>query len=181
MDMNLRQEFTLRWGHYFGESELPITFYYAEQVGSVELHAAPVNSCLIGDLSRVRNGALLAFDADSIRGRGAQCSLGFGQQTGLDSVCLLPCGMSDEPEREHSKQSPELVRRAVSRFPRFKAPGKYIVFKRWDQRESPEEPEAVIFFAKPDVLSGLFTLANFDEAERNVESSNFPKQCSPRF
>jgi len=26
----------------------------------------------------------------------------------------------------------------------------------------------VIFFAKPDVLSGLFTLANFDESESNV-------------
>ena len=28
--------------------------------------------------------------------------------------------------------------------------------------EEGDEPEVVIFFAKPDVISGLFTLANFD-------------------
>ncbi len=51
--------------------------------------------------------------------------------------------------------------------PRFKAPARFIVFKRWDKLESPDEPEVVIFFAKPDVLSGLFTLANFEETEPN--------------
>jgi len=30
-----------------------------------------------------------------------------------------------------------------------------------------DEPDVVIFFACPDVLSGLFTLANFDETEPN--------------
>ena len=145
---------------------------------SIELHAAPVNSCLIGDLTRVRHGTPLAFEADSIRCGGAQRSLGFGQQAGADAGCFLPCDIPHELDEEHFKELPELVRRAVVRFPQFNAPGKYIVFKRWDQLESPEEPEAIIFFAKPDVLSGLFTLANFDEAEHNAVYTPFASGCA---
>jgi hypothetical protein len=48
------------------------------------------------------------------------------------------------------------------------APKKYLVFKRWDQLSDQDDPEVIIFFAKPDVLAGLFTLANFDEIEENV-------------
>ena len=47
--------------------------------------------------------------------------------------------------------------------PTFTAPAKYVVFKRWDSLTDEEEPQVVIFFAPPDVLSGLFTLANYDE------------------
>jgi hypothetical protein len=36
----------------------------------------------------------------------------------------------------------------------------------------------VIFFAQPDVLSGLFTLANFDEAEPNGVFTPFGSGCS---
>ena len=33
--------------------------------------------------------------------------------------------------------------------------------------EESDEPEVVVFFARPDVLSGLFTLANYDVGEPN--------------
>ena len=59
----------------------------------------------------------------------------------------------------------------------FKAPAKNIVFKRWDLLETDDEPEVVIFFAKPDVLSALFTLANFDELENKVYTP-FGAGCS---
>jgi hypothetical protein len=39
------------------------------------------------------------------------------------------------------------------------------VFKRWDKVAPDERPLAVVFFATPDVLSGLFTLANYDVAD----------------
>ena len=39
------------------------------------------------------------------------------------------------------------------------------MFKRWDRLTEEEQPLAVVFFAKPDVLSGLFTLANYDLAK----------------
>jgi hypothetical protein len=36
----------------------------------------------------------------------------------------------------------------------------------------------LIFFATPDVLSGLFTLASYDEAEANVVFAPFGSGCS---
>jgi hypothetical protein len=45
------------------------------------------------------------------------------------------------------------------------APGSYLVFKRLDQLAAGETPLAVIFFATPDVLAGLFTLANCDRPD----------------
>jgi hypothetical protein len=38
-------------------------------------------------------------------------------------------------------------------------------------------PAVVIFFAKPDVLSGLFTLANFDQTEPNSTFTPFGAGC----
>jgi hypothetical protein len=56
-----------------------------------------------------------------------------------------------------------LVKELLKTVPTFSAPAKYIVFKRWDVLEETDEPQVVIFFAPPDVLSGLYTLANYDE------------------
>jgi hypothetical protein len=61
--------------------------------------------------------------------------------------------------------------------PRFTAPKKYLVFKRWDKLTEDESPEIIIFFAIPDVISGLFTLANFDRIEDGVITP-FGSGCS---
>ena len=58
------------------------------------------------------------------------------------------------------------------------ANGKYIIFKRWDKLNKNDEPEVVIFFAKPDVLSGLFTLANYDRVETTGVIAPFGAGCS---
>jgi hypothetical protein len=58
----------------------------------------------------------------------------------------------------------------MKKMPQFTAPAKYIVFKRWDALRKVDDPAAVIFFAPADVLSGLFTLANYDELEPAVYS-----------
>jgi len=63
-------------------------------------------------------------------------------------------------------------------LPVFRAPGRFIVFKRWDTIEESDDPQVVIFFAEPDILSGLFTLANFDEAESNGVFAPFGSGCS---
>jgi hypothetical protein len=60
----------------------------------------------------------------------------------------------------------------------IKAPGRFIVFKRWDKLEKTDSPEVVICFARPDVLSGLFTLASFDEAGQDMVIAPFGSGCS---
>jgi hypothetical protein len=62
--------------------------------------------------------------------------------------------------------------------PAFQAPGRYIVFKRWDKLDEGEEPAVVIFYAPPDLLSGLFTLAGFDEAAPEAVIAPFGSGCA---
>jgi hypothetical protein len=66
----------------------------------------------------------------------------------------------------------------VKGLPKFKAPSRYVVFKRWDKVAKDEDPQVVIFFGTPDVISGLFTLANFDVAESNGVFSPFGAGCA---
>jgi hypothetical protein len=81
-------------------------------------------------------------------------------------------------EGERYKKSPDLVKTYLGNNPPFEAPGRYLVFKRWDRLSVKDEPETVIFFAIPDVLSGLFTLANFDFAEPNGVVAPMGSGCS---
>ena len=63
-------------------------------------------------------------------------------------------------------------------MPSFKAPARFIVFKRWDSLNESDEPDVVIFFVPPDVLSGLFELANFEEAEPDNVFAPWGSGCS---
>lgn len=81
-------------------------------------------------------------------------------------------------EGERYKQSPELVEKYLQTQPAFEAPGGYIVFKRWDHLDEEDDPVVAIFFAPPDVLSGLFTLANFDKVDPHAVIAPFGSGCS---
>lgn len=80
-------------------------------------------------------------------------------------------------EGERDKKSPELLLQAVNHMPKMEAPCQFITWKRWDKLEEYDAPEVVVFFATPDILSGLFTLANFEEAEPNGVLAPFSSGC----
>jgi hypothetical protein len=69
------------------------------------------------------------------------------------------------------------VKEYLSRTPSFTAPARYIVFKRWDRLGETDAPQVAVFFAPPDVLSGLFTLAGFVEADLNAVYCPFCAGC----
>jgi uncharacterized protein (DUF169 family) len=131
----------------------------------------------MADLSRVRTGKSVCFGADSFNCFGGKKYLGYSEDIMPNFEYFLSCGIPDELEGERYKKTPELVKEFVERAPKFEAPGRFIVFKRWDMLEESDEPDVVIFFARPDVLSGLFTLANFDVAELNGVFSPFAAGC----
>ena len=179
MDMEIKEKFTALWKKYFNHAELPITFYYTDEEGHAEL-AKPrsLARCLIGALSKVREGNSLCFNADSIRCPGGKRYSGFTQEIMPDFEYFLSCGIPGELEGERYKKSPEMVKEVMKYSPVFKAPGRFVMFKRWDMLEKSDSPQVVIFFAQPDVLSGLFTLANFDEPEPNGVFAPFGSGCS---
>jgi len=179
MDTKFKEGFIARWNKYFNGAELPITFYYTDEEGRAELaRPGSLPRCLIGALSPVREGRPLCLDAESIACPGGKRYLGFREGLRPDFEYFLSFGIPGRVKGERHRKSPELVREVLRHWPAFRAPARFIVFKRWDLLKELDDPEVVIFFAQPDVLSGLFTLANFDESEPNEVFAPSGAGCS---
>jgi uncharacterized protein (DUF169 family) len=178
MDISLRNSFIGRWKKYFNNSELPVTFYYTDQPYEAQFAEASEKwRCLICELSKVRNGNSLAFSAGSLSCGGAKRYLGFTDMMRPDFEYFLSCGIENEMEGERYIRTPEMVRELMKNQKKISPPGKYIVFKRWDKLTQKDNPDVVIFFDVPDVLSGLFTLANYDQSEPNGTFTPFGAGC----
>ena len=174
----MKEKFIEGWKKYFNGADLPIAFYYSHEAGNAEIVNPPSgHQCFIGVLSKVRRGTSLCFDVNSIGCGGGKRYLGFTEEIMPNFEYFLSCGIPGKLEGERYKKTPELVKEAMKKFPIFKAPARFIIFKRWDKLEQADHPEVVIFFAPPDVLSGLFTLTNFDEAEPNGIFTPFSAGC----
>jgi hypothetical protein len=166
MDTKLKQAFLERWDKYFPDAELPLTFFYTDLIR----HGEPVAPseqwrCVFADLARARKGEVLSFETDSLGCAGAKRYFGFPTEVTPHFEYFLSCGIPGKVEGIRHKKSPQLVAETTKHQPLFDAPGKYIVFKRWDTLDESDHPLAVIFFALPDVLAGLFSLANFSEPD----------------
>ena len=179
MDMALKAKFLELWKKHFNNAELPILFYYTDEEGRAE-HVPPpaAHQCMIGVLARVRKGTSLAFDVDSIGCAGGKRFTGFKTEIRPGFEHFLSCGIPGQFEGERYKKSPEIVTTMFKLAPKFTAPARFIVFKRFDALTEADQPDAAIFFATPDVLSGLFTLANFEECEPNGVFCPFSAGCS---
>lgn len=178
MDKNARDRFLKLWKKYFNGAELPIAYYYADEPVSAEIvKPGSVPHCVIGALEGVRRGKSLALDVDAVGCPGGKRYLGFSPGLMPGFEYFLSCG-TDEMAGERYKKTPEMVTEAMKEWPVFDAPAKYIIFKRWDNLEEADNPDVVIFFAEPDVLSGLFTLASFDEVNSEMSVTPFGSGCS---
>jgi uncharacterized protein (DUF169 family) len=179
MNLLLRDQFLDRWNNYFPSADLPITFYYSENPTVAEpIPAGERPHCLIAELGAVRKGKSIYFDGATVPCMGGKRFLGFSTQIRPGFRYFLSCGIEGEIHGERYKKSPELVDQFMANQPTFEAPAKFIVFKRIDRLEQSDAPLAAVFFARPDVLSGLFTLANFDEAELDGVYAPFGAGCS---
>jgi len=179
MNLEFKEKFLQLWEKHFGTAELPIVFFYHKEIGDATLAARPKGrSCIICELAKVRNGESLAYNADSIACGGAKRNLGYIEVVRPNFEYFLSCGIPGKLEGERYLRTPELVKEFQKHQHTIKeAEGNYIIFKRWDKLEESDNPDVVIFFAKPDVLSGLFTLANFDQGEPNGTFTPFGAGC----
>jgi len=178
MDMKLHEDFTVRWKKYFNGAELPMVFFYTDDTSDVKrAKTSSGHRCFISDLENVRKGTPLAFNEESVVCGGGKRYLGFTTMLRPKFEYFLSCGIPGRMEGERYKKSPEIVMEMLKDFEEFTAPGKYIVFKRWDAITKDDNPQVVIFFATPDVLSGLFTLTGFDESDINRVFTPFAAGC----
>jgi len=176
--MKLKEQFESAFARYFPGGELPLAYYYADECGELAPLPRPSgHRCFIGDLKRVRNGRSACFNIDSIGCMGGKRYTGFTQKISPTIEHFLSCGIPGKVHGERYKKTPELGKSAVDALPPFKAPGKYLVVKRWDKLNPEDKPLVVVFFAPPDVLSGLFTLVNFDEEGLHGVLTPFTAGC----
>jgi hypothetical protein len=179
MNPELKTRFIEIRNRYFPGAELPLAFYFTNEAG----HGAPPSSkkgwrCLIDDLAEARSGKALAFLSDDVSCPGGKRFVGFTGKLRPNFEYFLSCGIPGKLEGERYKKTPELVTEQFKHQPSFDAPGKYLILKRWDILDDTDNPLAVVFFAPPDVLSGLFTLANFNESGPNGVIAPFGSGCA---
>jgi len=168
MDIGLRDRFIALWNRYFENSELPITFGLGEASGDVQKAPAPNGwRCLVCDLTRIRKGTSLSFDEGSLSCPGGKFYLGYSTARAPEFRFFLSYGKPGVVEGERYKRSPEVVEAMTGHEAHIPASGRCYTFKRWDRLAGSDSPEVVVFFARPEVLSGLFTLANFDQTDPN--------------
>lgn len=179
MDTKLKEGFIRDWDRYFPGAEQPIGFFYGNSTDPKSLvKPSKGHRCIFADLIKVRGGKTVSFNVDTIGCNGGKRYLGFTSTARPDLPHFLSCGIPGKLEGERYKKSPELVREIMKSQKPFKAPGEYITFKRWDNMAEEDNPLVIIFFSKPDVLSGLFTLANFDETRPEGVSAPFGSGCA---
>lgn len=74
--------------------------------------------------------------------------------------------------------SPESMRKFLATVAPRKAPAKFCIFKPLSLFADSEEPEFIIFFARPEVLSGLFTHTVFTTGDAESVASPFGAGCT---
>lgn len=179
MTSELKTGFEERWKKYFKETPLPIVFFYSDEMTDAEyIEKLTGHRCLIGDLAKVRKGTSIAFSAESISCSGGKRYLGFSSALRPNFDYFLSCGIPGELEGERYIRTPEQVNKFVDSMSRIPVEKRYIVFRRWDHILPSDDPQAVIFFATADVLSGLFTLVNFDHEHGDGVIAPFGAGCA---
>lgn len=177
MNIEKRDKFTRLWVQFFNNAELPIAFQYSEDSAGVPVLDAPEgHRCIIAQLLKVRRGESICMQTNSVTCIGGKRYMMF-----TDSMPpQFECYISHYPDGrgERYKLHPEQVTRFWENLPRLATKGDKVIFKPWNQLSETDEPDAVIFFATPDVLSGLFTLTCFDSTAEDAVIAPFGAGCT---
>jgi hypothetical protein len=177
MEIAFRNRFLSQWDKYFPGADLPLAYYYSDDATHAPYAGeAPGWRCFIGQLAKVRHGQSLCFDEKAL-GCGKRF-VGFSKTIRADFEYFLSCGIEGKVEGERYKKTPQLVTEVYKDQVPLEPSGKFIVMKRWDKLEVDDNPEVVVFFATPDILSGLFTLINFDEPRVESVMAPFCAGCA---
>jgi uncharacterized protein (DUF169 family) len=181
MDKKTKQDFVKKWRKYFKKAELPFIFFYSndEKYSDILIQPRPETQrlCMISQLNSVRRGKSLAFSKDTVICQGGLRYSGFTSGFRPNFKYFLSCGIPGKMEGERYKKTPEIVEQIVKELPQLPAEGKYLVFRPWESIEEGEEPQVVIFYEPPDVVSALLGLSNFRSVDPNSVVAPFSSGC----
>lgn len=161
------KNFVLKYREAFGESvPLPIAFGYSDKAVT-EVKKMP--RCMIGAIRKVCGGEPLTLSADNVLCGGGRLYTAFASMP--DRV---PAFVS---ETEHYKQTKVLAKEYIERLDIRLSDKPYLNFIRMDRLESLNDMEGILFFATPDVLSGLCSWAFYDNNDDDAVCARFASGC----
>jgi hypothetical protein len=165
--MNIK-EFITNYQEAFGsKAQLPLLFGYSDKPVA---ETGKIGGCFFKGLQAAREGQTVSLSADVIGCGGGKLYTGF----------------SDMPERvpgfvslkEKYKKTPDMVIDYIQGLGMKRAEKPYLNFIRIDKAESFDGTEGVMFYATPDMLSGLCGWAFYDTNEPDAVVSQFGSGCS---
>ncbi len=151
----------------FGNYELPIAFWYSDiPVNAIE----KTRGCYIGELKLARVGEVASLGQETISCPGGKVYAGY-----IDAPPFIGGFVSG---KEHYKETPELVTDFINDLSMPNKSGKYLNFASINKIENFDNIEGLIFFATPDVLSGLVSWLLYDTNKPDAISVPFGSGCS---
>lgn len=162
------KEFISRFKEAFGDAaSLPIAIGYSNKPAA-EISSIP--KCMIGRISKVRDGKPLTLCCDNVICGGGGLYTAFKPMP--DRVPIFVS------EVEHYKKSKEMVLEYVDSLGINISDKPYLNFVRIDSLSKWDDAEALLFFATPDILSGLCTWAFYDNNSPDAVMSQFASGCA---
>lgn len=165
----------------FGPKQGPPITRELEEQGQIDMQAVFQNfSCVMGNiwLARKKRGtAYISTEEYGCPGGSFYCSMMKPNLRFIEHY--VTTGFEGTPiHGERYLPSPEAMRKFLDTVNPRKALGKYCLFKPLSLFTDNEKPEFVIFFARPEVLSGLFTHTTFTTGVVDSVVSPFGAGCT---
>ena len=165
--MLMIQTFLQKYKEAFGDTApLPIAFGYSDVP---EAEVKKIHRCIIGNIRKVCDGESLTLSKENVTCGGGGLYTAFAPMQER-----IPVFVS---ETEHYKQTPEQVKEYIEGLDIHPAEKPYLNFVRMDRISSLDDVEGILFFATPDVLSGLCSWAFYDNNDENAVTAKFASGC----
>jgi uncharacterized protein (DUF169 family) len=164
---------------WMGLAEQPLGVLYSDEKPAGSLTPkGKGHVCIFALLGRARHqGQTVYFDETYTGCEGGAYYMGLRAAPRPKLEYFLSCGIPGEMEGERYIKTPEIAREFFASTKPRRAPKKYCLFKPLNKLSADEEPEVVVFFALPDVLSGLFTLTNYAAERQDAVRIPFSSGC----
>ncbi|WP_272699603.1 DUF169 domain-containing protein [Desulfovibrio sp. Fe33] len=152
-----------------------------EDKGEVDFQALMSTfSCVMGNiwLARKKHGAaFISPEEYGCMGGAYYCSMMKPHLRFIEHY--VSTGYDGSPVHgERYMPNPDAMRAFMLKVNPREAPAKYCVFKPLSQFTDDDQPEFVIFFARPEVLTGLFTHTVFTTGDMECVVSPFGAGCT---
>jgi uncharacterized protein (DUF169 family) len=178
MDFVINKDLWKQFREILGLKEFPLGIYYTDKKPEGVTPTEGIHGCMIGLLQNARKkGITVYFDKAHFGCAGGGYYMGFLKSPRPNIEYFLSCGIPGEMEGERYIKTPQLAREYFGKMKPRPAPAAYCVFKPIEQFQDEIKPEVVVFFASPDILSGLFTLTNYALEHTDAVYTPFGSGC----